>query len=76
MAICEDAPCCGCCGPAVWAADARAEEDAAWDRLNDPDAWMDDPDAWDDDEDEGDDPDAYRVAEDAGMEAGLVGWDA
>ena len=25
MAICEDAPCCGCCGPNVWAAEAAAE---------------------------------------------------
>lgn len=51
MAICEDAPCCGCCGPAVWAADAQAEEEAAWDRMNDPDAWDD---AWDEDEDDED----------------------
>lgn len=36
MATCEDAPCCGCCGPAVWAADAAAEEEAYWDRMNDP----------------------------------------
>lgn len=59
MATCEDAPCCGCCGPAVWAADAASEADAAWDRLNDPDAWLDDRDAWDDeDEAEADDSDA------------------
>ena len=25
--ICEDAPCCGCCGPAVWASEARADEE-------------------------------------------------
>ena len=29
---CEDAPCCGCCGPVVWAAEMRAAEDyrSAW----------------------------------------------
>lgn len=27
MGVCEDAPCCGCCGAAVWAAEARAAED-------------------------------------------------
>lgn len=25
--MCEDAPCCGCCGAAVWAAEARADEE-------------------------------------------------
>lgn len=29
--MCEDAPCCGCCGPAVWAADDLAAEERAWD---------------------------------------------
>jgi hypothetical protein len=44
MDTCEDAPCCGCCGPDVWAAEARAAEEWA----NDPDRW--DGDFWDDGE--------------------------
>lgn len=38
MAICEDAPCCGCCGPEVWAAEARAMEDRG--RDWDEEAWI------------------------------------
>jgi len=41
MATCEDAPCCGCCGPAVWAAEAAYEEE----RATDPDAFYEDYDA-------------------------------
>lgn len=65
MATCEDAPCCGCCGPAVWAADALADEERAWDRLN---GWGDEDDAWgDEDEDEADDlADAWDAREDFG----------
>jgi hypothetical protein len=35
---CEDAPCCGCCGAQVQAAEARAAEEWA----NDPDRFYDD----------------------------------
>ena len=44
MAICEDAPCCGCCGPNIWAAELRSEaeyrESPEW--LFDQDEWYDD----------------------------------
>jgi|LakMenEpi03Aug12_release.lakeMendotaPanAssembly.Ray.scaffolds.fasta_scaffold186882_2 hypothetical protein len=39
MAICEDAPCCGCCGHTVWAAEARADEEwaqARWLEMDGP----------------------------------------
>ncbi len=66
--MCEDAPCCGCCGPAVWAAEARASEEWA----NDPDSYYDryddyadeeDDDEWDD-EDFYDDNEAYQKEKD------------
>ena len=66
MPTCEDAPCCGCCGPAVWAADAASEADAAWDRLNDPDAW------WSDEDDE----DASDAEPDAREDFGWFGDEA
>lgn len=62
MAVCEDAPCCGCCGPAVWAAEAQAEEEAAWDRMNDPDAW----DFEEDDDEDDEDSSEYSGPEDFG----------
>lgn len=49
MGMCEDAPCCGCCGAAVWAAEARAAED----RWFGGDDYYDDgfgPDQWEDEE--------------------------
>ncbi len=45
MAVCEDAPCCGCCGAAVWAAEARAEEEWREERYYD-DYDNDGPDLW------------------------------
>ena len=41
MAVCEDAPCCGCCGPQVWAAESRAMEEREWEPPED-DWWYDD----------------------------------
>ncbi len=48
--MCEDAPCCGCCGTAVWAAEARAYEEWSYDRHYDDFGpnW----DGYDDEEDE------------------------
>ena len=34
--ICEDAPCCGCCGPAVWASEAISDEEWRYERE-----WLD-----------------------------------
>jgi hypothetical protein len=33
--MCEDAPCCGCCGAAVWAAEDRASADLMFDSYYD-----------------------------------------
>lgn len=68
MAICEDAPCCGCCGPAVWAADAAADAEYAMDPDNFYDSDYDDPYEWDDD-----DSDDWDRDEDAGFESALIG---
>lgn len=38
MAICEDAPCCGCCGTIAWAREAQAEQEYAQDGADDYDA--------------------------------------
>jgi hypothetical protein len=67
MAICEDAPCCGCCGPAVWAADALSAEESAFDDDYFYGGDFDDPDEWDDDDDPRD------GNEDAAMESALWG---
>lgn len=58
---CEDAPCCGCCGAAVAAAEARADEEAAYDRQFDEyDPWADDDvDEPDDDVDVNDPPPSW-----------------
>lgn len=69
MATCEDAPCCGCCGPAVWAADAAAEEEAAWDRMNDPYA----DEAWDSEDEPEEDE---EVEEDSREDFGWFGDEA
>jgi hypothetical protein len=62
---CEDAPCCGCCGPLLDAADDLAAMERAYDGddfdFYEPDAWDDE----DEDEETGD--------EDAGMESALMG---
>jgi hypothetical protein len=63
MAYCEDAPCCGCCGPAVEAADALANEEAYWDRMNgaeDPFDYDEGDEDWDDEATA-----AYRAEDDA-----------
>jgi len=64
MATCEDAPCCGCCGPAAWDAEARSAEEAAWDQ----DDWYDD--GWGDDGEDADDDDGEDGA-DGGEDAYL-----
>lgn len=60
---CEDAPCCGCCGP-EWTSGDSVRDDF-------------DHDFWDDEEDdeEDDDQDQYAYAghEDAGFEEALFG---
>lgn len=68
MAICEDAPCCGCCGPSVWAAEARAEEEHR-EAMLDYFGW--------DEEEEPEEENFYDGGyEDAAMEGALFGWDA
>lgn len=57
MAICEDAPCCGCCGAAVWAADARASEDY----YADPDRFYDQYEDYDDEDEEDFQPTAEDI---------------
>lgn len=56
--ICEDAPCCGCCGHTVWAAEARADEEYAMERFYGddfgPEPDYDDDDTDDEDADEDD----------------------
>lgn len=64
---CEDAPCCGCCGPM---GDDRPDE-RAW-------SWEDDDHfgrgSWDDDEESDEDEDNdYWQAEDSALESSLFG---
>lgn len=70
MATCEDAPCCGCCGPAVWAADALAAEERAYD-----DDYFYGVDYDDGEEIDDEDEDPRDGAEDAAMESAIWGDD-
>lgn len=76
MSVCEDAPCCGCCGPAVWAAEALAAEEARHDMDLDDDRWFDyDHDVDPDECDHGDRSGRVSLEADAfGYRAELVRW--
>lgn len=70
MTICEDAPCCGCCGTGVWGNNNPEPMDDYEYYGSDADGYFDYDDEDESDEDEGD-----YGNEDAGMEAGLWGGD-
>lgn len=65
---CEDAPCCGCCGAAVQAADDRYLREREYEHAYD--------DTFDDDSEEDtvdDDDSDYWQAEDSALEESLFG---
>jgi len=69
---CEDAPCCGCCGPSLDRADDLYWEERSRYEDDDPDAgWEDDDDPEDDDPD--DENGDYWQAEDSALESSLFG---
>jgi hypothetical protein len=70
MSICEDAPCCGCCGTGVWGVNDPYTEPDPYDAYDDYEPWDGDDEEEDDDEGGWD-----GIPEDAAMESGLFGGD-
>lgn len=65
MAMCEDAPCCGCCGVNLYGVDQSA--DGAYSPYEDDlDSWYEDYDEGDEDAEEWDDADTDDAREDFG----------